>query len=84
MSDPRYRRWRQIAGVSPSAGYRLVVGAAKYGVKSFGWAIVRNDDTERVAIMQSSTTFRSLADAHNDGSVALEKFRTHQAMSAKR
>jgi hypothetical protein len=84
MSDSRYRRLRPIGGDSPSAGYRLVVGAAKCGVRSYVWAIVRNNDTEHAPIMQSLVTFRSLADAHTAGSVALEKFRTHQAMSTRR
>ena len=60
-----------------------MVGATKHAAKSYGWAIVRNDDVARVPIMRSLVTFRSLADAHAAGSVALEKFRTHQAMFAK-
>jgi hypothetical protein len=84
MSDSRYRRQRKITGDSPSAGYRLLVGATKHGAKSFGWAIVRNDDNDRVPIMQSTVTFRSLADAHAAGSIALEKFRAHEAMTAER
>ena len=59
-----------------------MVGAAK-GVRSYVWAIVRNDDIDCIPIMQSSATFRSLADAHAEGSVALDKFRTHQTLSAK-
>ena len=84
MADFRPRRQRKIAGDSPSAGYRLVVGAAKHGTRRYIWAIVRNDDNDRVPIMQSSVTFRSLADAHNAGSIALEKFRAHEAMTAER
>jgi hypothetical protein len=63
--------------------FRLVVRASRPGSKLFVWTILQ-EDHDCIPIMQSSVTFRSLADAHMAGTVALDKFRTHQTMSAKR
>jgi hypothetical protein len=63
--------------------YRLLVHASKHNSKSFGWTILQ-EDNDHVPVMQSLVTFRSLADAHAAGIVALRKFRTHQALSANR
>jgi hypothetical protein len=59
------------------------VHASNHNSKSFGWTILQ-EDNGHVPIMQSLVTFRSMADAHVAGTVALGKFKTHQALSAKR
>ena len=64
-------------------GYRLLVHASNHNSKSFSWTIFQ-EDNDRVPIMQSLVTFRSMADAYVAGTVALGKFKTHQALSAKR
>ena len=64
-------------------GYRLLVHASNHNSKSFSWTILQ-EDNDRVPIMQSLVTFRSMADAYVAGTVALGKFKTHQALSAKR
>jgi hypothetical protein len=83
MLDPRCRGLPPIAGDAPRHDYRLVGRALKPGSRSYTWTIVR-EEKPSVPIMQSLVTFRSLADAHVAGSAALDKFRTHQALSAKR
>ena len=50
--------------------------------RASGWTILR-EDNGHVPIMQSLVTFRSIADAHVAGTVALGKFKTYQALSAK-
>jgi hypothetical protein len=82
MPDSQLGRLPPIAG-DTLPGYRLLVHASKHSSKSFGWTILQ-EDNDRVPIMQSLVTFRSMADAHVAGTVALGKFRTHQALSAKR
>jgi hypothetical protein len=64
-------------------GYRLLVHASNHNSKSCSWTILQ-EDNDRVPIMQSLVTFRSMADAYVAGTVALGKFKTHQALSAKR
>jgi hypothetical protein len=58
--------------VQPNAPiYRLVVTASQLKAKQFVWVIV--DDTNRgIPVQTSKTTFRSLEDAYNAGSGALE------------
>ena len=84
MSYAQIRRLPPIAGDTDSVSYRLVVSASKRGRKSFGWAIVREDDNERVPLRQSLKPFSSMEDAHVAGSVALHNFGNEQAQSAKR
>jgi hypothetical protein len=82
MPDSQPGRLPPIAGDTlPS--YRLLVHVSKHSSKSFGWTILQ-EDNDHVPIMQSLVTFRSMADAHVAGTVALAKFKTHQALSAKR
>ena len=82
MPDSQLGRLPPIAG-DTLPGYRLLVHASKHSSKSFGWTILQ-EDNDHVPIMQSLVTFRSMADAHVAGTVALGKFKTHQALSAKR
>jgi hypothetical protein len=82
MSESHLRCMPPIAGENLT-GYRLLVHASKHSSKSFGWTILQ-EDNDHVPVMQSLVTFRSLADAHAAGIVALRKFRTHQALSANR
>jgi hypothetical protein len=83
MSESHLRSMPPIADDMLRTDFRLMVRASKPGSKLFVWTILR-EDQDCIPIMQSSTTFRSLEDAHVAGSVALDKFRTHRALSAKR
>ena len=83
MVEFRPRRRPPIAGDTPGREYRLVVGALKPGARSYLWTIIR-DEKPSVPVKRSVETFRSLADAHAAGSVALREFRSEEAQSAKR
>jgi hypothetical protein len=82
MLDSQLGRLPQIAG-DTGPDFRLMVRASKSGSKLFVWTILQ-EHHDCIPIMQSSVTFRSLADAHVAGAVALRKFRIHQALSVKR
>ena len=82
MPDSQLGQLPPIAG-DTLPGYRLLVHASNHNSKSFGWTILQ-EDNDHVPIMQSLVTFRSMADAHVAGTIALGKFKTHQALSAKR
>jgi hypothetical protein len=81
MLDSQLGRLPQIAG-DARPNFRLMVRASKPGSKLFVWMILQ-EDHDCIPIMQSSVTFRSLADAHVAGAVALLKYRIHQALSVK-
>jgi hypothetical protein len=85
LTGPQPGQTNQVlrAQVSMHSRIGILVHASNHNSKSFGWTILQ-EDNDHVPIMQSLVTFRSMADAHVAGTVALGKFKTHQALSAKR